>query len=105
MFQRSENRSQSETTESLGIRFEQFEHEIQILDSKLKPGGLLIIDHADFSFADTQCGHVYDSLRFEGNFATRARPLFDRNNKKVSDEQHVFRVFVKRAATGSQRAD
>jgi hypothetical protein len=86
----------------LGIRFEQFEHEIQILDSKLKPGGLLIIDHADFSFADTQCGHAYDSLPFEGNFATRARPLFDRNNKKISDEQHIFRAFVKRSTAPTE---
>lgn len=101
VFQRSENRNLKEITESTGIRFEQFEHEIEVLDSKLKPGGLFIIDQSDFSFADTRCSQRYAPVDFEGNRVRRARPLFDRQNRKISEEQQVSRVFLKCVATGS----
>lgn len=97
VFQRTENRNLPGITESTGIRFEQFEREIEVLDSKLKPGGLLVIDQSDFSFTDTTCSGRYDALNVDGNRATRGRPLFDRNNRKISDEQCLHRIFVKRA--------
>jgi hypothetical protein len=98
VFQRTENRVRPGITESTGIRFEQFEHEIQILDSKLRPGGLLIIDQCDFSFADTQCSRDYQVLDTDGNLAYRPRPLFDATNRKISDGQSLYRIFVKRNA-------
>ena len=96
VFQRTENRNMPGLSESVGISFEHFEREIVILDHKLKSGGLLIIDQTDFSFLDTKCSQGYEILNFEGNCFPRNRPLFDRHNRKISDEQQLNRIFVKR---------
>lgn len=95
VLQRSENRDNPDIVESTSIRFEQFEREIEVLDSKLRVGGLFVIDHADFSFAETRCSRRYEPLEFDGNCAPRIRPMFDRHSKKVSEQQAVSRVFVK----------
>ena len=96
VFQRTENRTETQSTVQ-GISFEQFELEINTLDAKLKPGGLFIIDHADFDFADVDCSKNYTPLDFEGNKIPRNRPLFNRNNLKIADSQVSSRVFVKLA--------
>ena len=96
VLQRSENRASSENAESTGIEFCQFEREIEQLDAKLKLGGLFIIDHADFDFMDTSCSSRYDILDFAENRVRRNRPRFDRNNRRVSDVQYSYRIFVKR---------
>ena len=95
VFQRSENRASPRSEMSIGFKFQQFEREIGILDAKLEPGGLLIIDHADFSFEDTVHSRHYRALEFEGNSVQYNRPLFDRNNRRVSDTQCLNRIFVK----------
>jgi hypothetical protein len=96
VFQRTENRTNRDNSVSTGLSFVQFEREIDQLDSKLKIGGLLFIDHADFSFMDTVYGIRYEVLGFEQNRIHYIRPLFDRNDRKISDEQSLYRVFVKR---------
>jgi hypothetical protein len=95
VFQRTENRTRPDNRESTGLRFRQFECEIAGLDGKLKQGGLLVIEHADYSFADTACFARYQALDFEHNAAPSERPLFGRNDIKVSDKQALHRVFVK----------
>jgi len=70
--------------------------EVNILDGKLKSGGLLIVDQSDFSFTDTVCSEKYTPLvSFERNRIVRNRPLFDKNNRKVAESQNSYRVFVK----------
>jgi len=96
VFQRTENRTNKDNSVACGLRFEQFEQEIKILDEKLRSGGLLIIDHADFSFVDTTISKKYTPLRsFGRNKLLRNRPLFDRENQKIAEEYKSYRVFVK----------
>lgn len=96
VFQRTENRTNNDNSVAVGFRFDQFEQEVNLLDGKLKSGGLLIIDQSDFSFTDTVCSEKYTPLvSFERNRIVRNRPLFDRNNRKVAESQNNYRVFVK----------
>ena len=101
VFQRSENRTSKDNRIARGHTFSQFESEIKVLDGKLKVGGLFIIDHADFSFADTACAYSYKPLGFEKNQMVRIRPLYDRTNRKVTDQQENYRVFEKVSFTKS----
>ena len=95
VFQRTENRTSKDNSQAQGFLFENFEKEVLVLDKKLKKGGLLVIDNADFSFNDTSISEKYSPLAFEGNRIERKRPLFDRNNQKVAESHFSFRVFVK----------
>lgn len=95
VFQRTENRTNKNNTTASGFNFELFEKELILLDSKLKVGGLLIIDHADFSFMDTVIAERYMPSEFEQNLLLRNRPLFNRDNIKISDVTFMCRVFVK----------
>lgn len=94
VFQRTESRRTNNEI-AKEHTFEKFEAEIALLDTKLKRGGLLIIDNADFSFLDTHSSVAYRPLDFRRNQLLRVRPLFDRNNQKIADEQHMYRVFQK----------
>jgi len=101
VFQRTENRTNSDNSVADGFRFDQFEQEVNVLDGKLKSCGLLIIDQSDFSFTDTVCSEKYTPLiSFERNRIVRNRPLFDRNNRKVAESQNNYRVFVKHGSLG-----
>ena len=95
IFQRTENRKSLDNRIAKGHTFGQFESEIKVLDRKLKVGGLFIIDHADFCFMDTTCANNYKPLVFEQNQLLRIRPLYDRNNQKIADQQFNYRVFEK----------
>jgi len=95
VFQRTVNRTSSNNQIVKGHTFEQFESEIKVLDRKHKVGGLFIIDHADFSFSDTSCAFYYKPQNFEQNQLLRRRPLYDKNDQKIADEQSNYRVFEK----------
>lgn len=95
VFQQTENRMNDDNSVSAGLTFKQFEKEIMMLDEKLSAGGLLVIDHSDFSFVDTACSRYYTPLDFEGNKMHRKRPQYGRDNMKVSDTQDNYRVFIK----------
>ena len=95
VFQRTENRTSPDNRIAKGHTFEQFESEIEFLDQKLKVGGLFIIDHSDFSFADTSCAINYKPFDFEQNQLLRRRPLYNKSNQKIADEQTNYRVFEK----------
>jgi hypothetical protein len=95
VFQRTENRTSCDNGIAKGHTFEQFESEIEFLDQKLKVGGLFIIDHADFSFTDASFSISYKPLDFEQNQMLRRRPLYNKSNQKIADEQINYRVFEK----------
>ena len=97
IFQRTVNRTKPNNDIAKGFSFGQFENEIRLLDEKLKVGGLMIIDNADFSFTDTFCASRYTPLEFNDNQILRERPLFDRHNKKVAECSNHYRVFEKQA--------
>lgn len=94
VFQRSENRTENRNT-ARDVTFEKFETEILMLDKKLKRGGLLIIDKADFNFIDTSCSVGYMPLDCKNNRIVRKRPLFDRNNRKIAEIHENHRMFIK----------
>lgn len=97
VFQRSEHHKAADNSVAVGQTFAQFEQEISVLDGKLKPGGLFIIDHADFRFTDTACAVRYTPLDFPNNRLLRVRPLYGPDNRKLADQHDSPRVFVKRA--------
>lgn len=96
VFQRTENRYDRNNFSISTFTFSHFEEEIARLDKKLKINGLMIIDHADFSFADTSVYSRYLPLNVENNKYSRHRPLFDKANIRIADVQTVYRVFTKR---------
>ncbi len=95
VFQRTENRTNKNNATATGLLFDQFEKEIAMLDTKLKHGGILAIDHSDFSFSDTPTAKKYKTLPSENNQTMRDRPLFDRYNHKTTDSHSSFRLFIK----------
>lgn len=95
VFQRTENRLNSEASVAFGISFGQFESELELLDTKLRPGGLLFVDRTDFDFTETALSRGYAPLAFEANRMHHRRPLFDKFNRRVSNEQNLLRGFVK----------
>ena len=95
VFQRTENRTNTDNSKSVGFLFEKFENEISILDQKLKSGGLFIIDHSDYNFMETTCAKKYKPLNFENNQRFYKRPLFNRDNIKISESHNLNRIFIK----------
>lgn len=95
VFQRTENRTNLDNSKAKGFLFGHFENEISILDQKLKSGGLLIIDHSDYNFMETTCAKKYKPLPFDNNQRLNNRPLFNRNNIKISETHNLYRIFIK----------
>ncbi len=95
VFQNTANRLNKNNETAKYLTFSQFEEELKALDAKLNNGGLLVTDNCDFSFTDTAIAVHYKPLVFPDNLIERDRPLFDRNNRKIAETQHIYRVFVK----------
>jgi hypothetical protein len=75
--------------------FEKFDKQICQFDDKLKVGGLLILDHCDFSFSDTTIYPRYCPLEVENNFLIRQCPWYDKQNHRKGEIFASFRVFKK----------
>jgi hypothetical protein len=95
VFQRTEHRINGVSPAESGFTFELFERELQVLDRKLKPGGLLFLDECDFAFQMTAVAQHYRPLRFEGSEVLRERPLFDRTGGKIASSSLFLRAFQK----------
>lgn len=96
VFQHDKNRHRENNEISDEYPFRKFEDQLIDLDKKLIKGGLLFIDNSDFRFLDTVVSEKYSVLEVEGNSVTRDRPLYDKNNRKISEVTEIPRVFVKR---------
>jgi hypothetical protein len=94
VFQNPENRHDPSRTTS-SYTFSQFENQLIELDKKLKPNGLLFIDHADFSFLETALMPRYQIANFLNNQVVRQRPIFNSKNLKIAPINTNFRVFRK----------
>ncbi|TDB61800.1 class I SAM-dependent methyltransferase [Arundinibacter roseus] len=94
VFQHPENRHNPNRTES-AAPFLRFEEQLLALDQKLKPGGLLFIDHCDFDFRESCLMTRYRLAPFDRIPVVRQRPLFNKYNQKIADRQLVFRVYEK----------
>jgi SAM-dependent methyltransferase len=97
VFQHPENRNNKNNEYSTKYLFQNFEDQLELLDKKLKPHGLLIIDNCDFNFTDTIIAANYYPLDTPGNLLLQDRPLFDKSNCKVSNTTNNYRVYVKLA--------
>lgn len=95
VFQHPENRHNKNLTES-AYPFEQFERQLKQLDDKLKPKGLLFIDHCDFNFLETSLMPNYQIAIFDKNQKIRQRPIFNKKNQKIAEYQNLFRVYQKK---------
>lgn len=95
VFQHPENRHNKNLTES-AYPFEQFESQLKQLDEKLKSKGLLFIDHCDFNFLETTLMRNYQIAMFDKNQRIRKRPVFNKKNLKIAEDQNLFRVFQKK---------
>jgi SAM-dependent methyltransferase len=95
VFQHPRNRHQAKL-ETSAWPFEKFEKEIAFLSKKLKPGGLIFIDQSDFNFMETSSMPDFEIYNDSNNAILRDRPLFNKLNQKVSNQNFSFRVFRKK---------
>ena len=95
VFQRPENRNRTGPTAHRGFPFARFEEEIARLDRKLRRGGVLFIDHADFRFEDTAVSAGYAPLEAPGNETWQDRPVFGPDNRLIGTGYRVRRAFIK----------
>jgi SAM-dependent methyltransferase len=75
------------------IRFADFEQSVSDLARTLKPGGLLVIQHAIFRFADTRVVVGFETV-FSQKLAGGA-PLYDRDNCVLPEADYPGVVFRK----------
>lgn len=95
VLQRGENRSHARAVAHPGFPFHRFEEQLQRLDRKLQPGGLLFLDQADFSLLDSCVATHYRALEFAGSRVRRQRPLFGPDNRLRATEYMMDRCFLK----------
>lgn len=94
VFQDHKNRY-NKNNEITKYTFEQFESTLEMIDQKLKVGGLIVIDHSDFKFTDSTLFKIYKILEVENNLIKRKRPVYNYKNQKISDTSENYRVFQK----------
>lgn len=73
--------------------FERFDNQVSELDRSLKPGGLLVIHHAQYLFEDASVASRYAPLPGEME-STYDSPRFDRNSQRV-ERAPAGSVFIK----------
>lgn len=76
------------------IRFEDVEAQLLDFARCLRPGGLLVLRHANFRLRDTQAARWFDTALCVPTPARADTPLFGPDNRRLAeqaDEQAVFR--------------
>lgn len=95
VFQRTEYKDLNNGVIRNGFTFERFEESLRLLDIKLKPGGLLFVEHANFDFAQSGLAPRYEPLDFAENQTLHQGPLFDPENVLIRGESYLYRAFRK----------
>ena len=75
------------------IRFAAFEQSVADLARALKPGGLLVIQHAMFRFGDTHTAKEFETV-YSVKLDNR-EPLYGRDDCLLPDEEYPDVVFRK----------
>jgi SAM-dependent methyltransferase len=75
------------------IRFADFEQSVADLSRALRPGGLLVIQHAMFRFCDTSVAKEFETV-FRVN-SDKREPLYGRDNCLLPDAEYSDVVFRK----------
>jgi len=78
------------------LRFADFEVAVNDFARCLKPGGLLVIQHSNFRFGDTDTATGFEPVLRLGDAVVPGTPIFDRNNGRVPDTGYGDVVFRKR---------
>lgn len=89
VFQHTANRLREDITKTQIITFEQFSKEVELLDRKLKIGGILVIVHCDFNFMDTACSKKYQVLKWSHSLELPDRHIFDTKNQKLPNYYEI----------------
>lgn len=76
--------------------FERFERQIKELDTFLKPQGLLIIHHTQYSFMDTSIAHRYEPYG-ETAQDNKAYPVFDKNSELRVNPAKFNSIYLKQS--------
>ena len=95
VLQRSEHRMTRPERLTGGFTFEVFERELEMLEAKLKVGGVLYLDHCDFLFTDTRIAERYRPLDFPRSRVERDRPVYGPDNRLVATRYVVQRAWLK----------
>lgn len=79
------------------IRFDAFAETVTDLSRCLRPGGLLVIEHTNFRFTDTQASRSFDVVLRRRRTTEDARtPIFGEDNRRTEGPDEVGVVFRKR---------
>ncbi len=94
VLQRTENRLPETTDSSQIYPFHRFDAQVTLLDERLRPGGVFVIDNADYRFEDASIAAKYLPIENPPR-KQRTRPIFDRNNQRSLVPYDNPRVFKK----------
>jgi hypothetical protein len=78
--------------------FRRFEKAVALLDSVVKPAGLLVIYNANFRFTDSEVSKAYQPLTVPGLDDSGFVQLFSVDNEVLSNQIYPFAVFRKLAS-------
>jgi hypothetical protein len=70
------------------------------LAARLRPGGLLVLRHANFRFADTRVAGSF-RLLFRARMASDAPPIYDRSDRLAPGLRGDDGVYEKRAGSSA----
>lgn len=84
------------------IDFRAFERTVTELAQRLKPEGILVIDHTNFRFTDTAVSGAFECIRSRPRTDQdrEKTPLFGPDNLAIPSPAQIGTVFRKRLATG-----
>lgn len=78
--------------------FEKFDRQVSELDSYLETGGLLVIHHTQYFFADASVGTKYEALEGQGIEPMSDGPKFDTRSILVASDVSVRSIFRKKTS-------
>ncbi|MDQ6617892.1 MAG: hypothetical protein M3083_24895 [Actinomycetota bacterium] len=96
VLQRTPHLVENDATASLEriYPFEKFDRQVRQLDGWLKTGGLLVVHHSQYRFADASVSGRYRALEAKGQEIDR-NVKFDRHSRRLALEYSVQMIFVK----------
>ena len=85
------------------LRFDAFERTVTTLAQRIRPGGLLIIRHANFRFEDTAASAAFDCMLRQ---PYRARtPVYGRDNRRLAETGEEGVIFLRHVAGDAANRD
>jgi 2-polyprenyl-3-methyl-5-hydroxy-6-metoxy-1,4-benzoquinol methylase len=76
--------------------FNIFEDKVTLLDTMIKPGGILVIYNANFRFTDTLISKKYTAIHIPEYFESGFVSKFSVSNQYLADQKYEYSVFIKK---------